>query len=46
MASLDSISKEYFEVEFTCLTIYQAQLVIELYKLEDEPNCLTDLLIK
>ena len=46
MASLDSLSKEYFKVNYDRLTIYQQQIVIELYRLEDTPKCLTDLLIK
>jgi len=46
MASLDSISKEYFEMDYECLSKYQKQLVNTLYELEDEPNRYTDLLIK
>jgi hypothetical protein len=46
MASLDSLSKEYFDVSYDCLTMYQQQVIIELYRLEDTPKCLTDLLIK
>lgn len=45
MASLDSISKEYFDVSYDCLTKYQKQVVNTIYEIDDMPECHTDLLI-
>jgi hypothetical protein len=46
MSEINSISIEYFDSTFSCLSVYKQQIVMELYKLKDEPTNRTDLLIK
>jgi len=46
MSEINSISIEYFNSTFSCLTIYQQQIVLELLKLESPIKNHTDLLIK